>query len=177
MILIDKVDLTINSGLCVLTGETGAGKSMILESLSLLTGNRAKSSLKPEKGKSIVITALIDISHFDQVKQKLGILELNFDNEIIVKRIITDNGKSKCLINDEIVTVTTLKDIFNHIIEIHSQFSEQGLLDSNTHINILDDYGNYKEKLHELKNLWKDLTNLRYEILELKKDVQDHQNN
>ena len=177
MILIDKIDLAINSGLCVLTGETGAGKSMILESLSLLTGNRAKSSLKPEKGKSIVITALIDISHFDQVKQKLSILELNFDNEIIVKRIIRDNGKSKCFINDEIVTVATLKDIFNHIIEIHSQFSEQGLLDSKTHINILDDYGNYKEELHELKNVWKDLTNLRYELTQLKNDVEDQQNN
>ena len=158
LLLIDKIDLSLDRGLCVLTGETGAGKSMILDSLNLITGERAKSGLRPESGKVLSVSALIDVGRFSFVKSKLDELGINYDNEILVKRIISDDGRSKCFINENLVTSSTLKLLFNDIIEIHSQFSEQGLLDTSTHINILDDFGTNHKNLQKLNTLWKDLT-------------------
>ena len=71
LLLIDMIDIEFNNGLCVLTGETGAGKSMILDSLSLISGERNKSSFRPEKGKISSVTAIIDISSFKYLKQKI----------------------------------------------------------------------------------------------------------
>ena len=71
LLLIDEIDIELNNGLCVLTGETGAGKSMILDSLSLISGERIKSSFRPDKGKVSSVTALIDISNFQLIKQKI----------------------------------------------------------------------------------------------------------
>ena len=130
LLLIDKIDMDIGIGLCVLTGETGAGKSMILESLELLSGRRIKSNVRPENNNKTIITALIDISKFEEIKNYLIEQEINVDNEITVKRIIEKDGKSKAMVNDNIVSLSTLKKIADHTIEIHSQFSEQGLLDS-----------------------------------------------
>ena len=99
LLLIDKIDLSLDRGLCVLTGETGAGKSMILDSLNLITGERAKSGLRPENGKVLSVSALVDIQNFIFVKNKLDELGINYDDEILVKRTISDDGKSRCFIN------------------------------------------------------------------------------
>ena len=126
------------------------GKSMILDSLNLITGERAKSGLRPENGKVLSVSALVDIQNFIFVKNKLDELGINYDDEILVKRTISDDGKSRCFINENLVTSGTLKLLFNDIIEIHSQFSEQGLLDTSTHINILDDFGTNLQNLQKL---------------------------
>ena len=157
LLLIDMIDIEFNNGLCVLTGETGAGKSMILDSLSLISGERNKSSFRPEKGKISSVTAIIDISNFKYLKQKLLNLGIDCDDEIIIKRIISDNGKSKSFINDSLISLNILKEISNNLFEIHSQFSEQGLLDSSTHINILDEFGDYSDTKIKLKTYWDDL--------------------
>ena len=174
LLLIDQVDLSFEHGLCVLTGETGAGKSMILDSLNLITGERAKSSFKPNNGKPMSVSALIDITNFTKVKETLKELEINCEDEILVKRVINTDGKNRCFINENIVTTTILKSIFSNIIEIHSQFSEQGLLDTNTHINILDDAGNYQNKIIKLNKLWENLqiAKVDYEELINKSEVQ-----
>ena len=94
--------------------------------------------------------------------------------KILVKRVINTDGKNRCFINENIVTTTILKSIFSNIIEIHSQFSEQGLLDTNTHINILDDAGNYQNKIIKLNKLWENLqiAKVDYEELINKSEVQ-----
>ena len=175
LLLIDKIDLSLDRGLCVLTGETGAGKSMILDSLNLITGERAKSGLRPENGKILSISALVDVDDFIFVKSKLDELGINYDNEIIVKRTISDDGRSKCFINENLVTSGTLKLLFSDIIEIHSQFSEQGLLDTSTHINILDDFSDNINNLQKLNKLWKDLTDAKKEFENLNEEKQDQQ--
>ena len=177
LLLIDKIDLSLDRGLCVLTGETGAGKSMILDSLNLITGERAKSGLRPENGKVLSVSALVDVDDFIFVKSKLDELGINYDNEIIVKRTISDDGRSKCFINENLVTSGTLKLLFSDIIEIHSQFSEQGLLDTSTHINILDDFGDNINNLQKLNKLWKDLTDAKKEFENLNEEKQNQQRN
>ena len=157
LILIQHIEINFQNGLSVFTGETGAGKSMILDSLSLISGGRTKSSIKPEKGKKTIITAIIDIYHFTEIKVKLDNIGIETDNEIIIKRILDEYGKSKSFINDTPVSLNTLKDVTDGVIEIHSQFSEQGLLDNTTHIDTLDNFGTNKDILSKLKEIWEDL--------------------
>ena len=111
------------------------------------------------------------------VKNKLDELGINYDDEILVKRTISDDGKSRCFINENLVTSGTLKLLFNDIIEIHSQFSEQGLLDTSTHINILDDFGTNINNLQKLNKLWKDLTEAKKEFENLNEEKQNQQRN
>ncbi len=183
LMLIDKIEMDIGIGLCVLTGETGAGKSMILESLELLSGRRVKPNLRPENGKKTIISAIIDISKFNEVQKLLDKLDIDFDSELIIKRIIDADGKSKAMINDNLVSLSTLKEIAVNIIEIHSQFSEQGLLDNSTHIDTLDDFGNYRNDLKILSEIWfnynqikKKFLNekLRFEEIENEKESYSH---
>ena len=81
---------------------------------------------------------------------------LGIDNgeDVVIKRIIESDGKGKALINENVVSLSTLKDLSKNIIEIHSQFSEQGLLDNSTHIKTLDDFGGYENELKELSDSW-----------------------
>ena len=110
----------------------------------------------PENNNKTVITALIDISKFEEIKNYLIEQEINVDNEITVKRIIERTEKAKAMVNDNIVSLSTLKKIADYTIEIHGQFSEQGLLDSNTHLKTLDDFGQYQGELLALSKLWKE---------------------
>ena len=157
LLLIDEIDIELNNGLCVLTGETGAGKSMILDSLGLISGERIKASFKPEKGKTSSVSAIIDISNFEFLKHELQELGIDCDDEILIKRIITDNGKSKSFINDNLISLNILKKISSNLVEIHSQFSEQGLLDSNTHIDTLDEFGDYLDSKIMIEQFWQSL--------------------
>ena len=157
LMLIDKIEMDFGIGLCVLTGETGAGKSMILESLELLSGRRVKTNIRSDNGQKTVITALVEISKYTLIKNVLDELDINVEDEIIIKRIIDSDGKSKALINDNLVSLTTLKAITSNLFEIHSQFSEQGLLDNSTHMSTLDDFGNYQSELKKLSETWLEL--------------------
>ena len=172
LILIQNIEIFFQNGLCILTGETGAGKSMILDSLSLITGGRTKSSIKPEKGKKTIVTAQIDISNFPDIKKDLNKLDIAVEDDLIIKRTVSDDGKSKSFINDYLVSLSTLKQATNGVIEIHSQFSEQGLLDSSTHINTLDDYGIKKEDLIQLKNLWEQVKKIKEEYELFSKEIE-----
>ena len=172
LILIQNIEIFFQNGLCILTGETGAGKSMILDSLSLITGERTKSSIKPEKGKKTIVTAQIDISNFPDIKKDLNKLDIAVEDDLIIKRTVSDDGKSKSFINDYLVSLSTLKQATNGVIEIHSQFSEQGLLDSSTHINTLDDYGVKKEDLIQLKNLWEQVKKIKEEYELFSKEIE-----
>ena len=176
LLLIDEIDIELNNGLCVLTGETGAGKSMILDSLSLISGERIKSSFRPEKGKISSVVAIIDISNFQFLKQEIINLGINCDDEILVKRTIHDNGKSKAFINDNLISLNILKNILNNLIEIHSQFSEQGLLDSNTHIFTLDEFGNYSDSINKVKKFWKQLLDSKKNFENKKKELESVKN-
>ena len=172
LLLINEIDIVFNNGLCVLTGETGAGKSMILDSLGLISGERIKSSFKPEKGVTSSVSAIIDISNFKFLKLELFNLGIDCEDEILIKRIITDNGKSKSFINDNLVSLNVLKKISNNLFEIHSQFSEQGLLDSNTHIDTLDEFGDYLDNKIKIADCWKSLLESKKQFENKKEELQ-----
>ncbi len=149
--IIDNITVDFKRGLNIITGETGAGKSLIIDSLSLICGNRfSKDIIKTGKDYCFVE---IMISNDD----------VESDN-IIVSRQITCTGKNKCKINGRMVTVNELKNYMESVINIHGQNENQNLLDENNHIKYLDEYS--KDKLSVLKEKYEKLYN-EYVLLKL----------
>ena len=147
VVLIDKLDLDFKPGLSVLTGETGAGKSILLDSLGLLLGNRAETNLIRQGEEKLSVTGIFSIPQHPEFKSVLEKYDLEAEDEVIIKRNLTTEGKSKIFFNDQPVSAKTLKEIGHFLVEIHGQFDNQGLLNPSNHLDILDAYGNYKETL------------------------------
>ena len=161
IVLIEKLDISLNSGLIVFSGETGAGKSIILTSLSLAIGKRGDQGLI-RQGKnegSVVVEFEIDNSH--PVYSKLKDSNLLDSNDLLIRRIISKDGKSKAFINDSPVTIGYLQQIGSYILEIHGQNEKIGLLDPSSHLRILDKFGQYIDLKSKIRNAYVSYTKLK----------------
>lgn len=155
VVLIDKLDLEFGQGLSVLTGETGAGKSILLDSLGLVLGNRAENSLIRNGEDKLSVTAIFDNQSSNLLLQKLlSENELEGSDEIILKRTLDRSGKSKIFINDQPISLRLLKEIGMMLVEIHGQYDNQGLLNPINHKAILDAWGQYPDLLHKTALVW-----------------------
>tara|TARA_B100000989_G_scaffold279174_1_gene241570 strand:+ start:1834 stop:3504 length:1671 start_codon:yes stop_codon:yes gene_type:complete len=179
VVLINKLEIDFNQGLCVLTGETGAGKSIILNSLGLAIGYRANYSYRQDNEKTTEIVAIFSVIDNPKIKHLLKSfgLEENADNQIILKRQLLRDNKSKAYINEQVVSLNTLKTVGSHLIEIQSQFSEQGLLDSSTHINVLDEYGNLEPYINQVRKNWEMLEKFKEKLNLLISEYEKVKNN
>lgn len=151
VVLIDSLDIDFSSGLIVLTGETGAGKSILLDSLGLLLGNRGDSSLIRSGTDKLSVTGVFEVNHENGIYDLAKEYDLEVDGEIIIKRTITADGKGKIWFNDQIITLKLLRELSQYLIEIHGQHDNQGLLNPATHCNILDNYGGFAKELSAVK--------------------------
>lgn len=140
--IIDDISITFNDGLTVLTGETGAGKSIIIDAVELLAGGRASVDFVRYGEAKAEIVGLFSIEDEDHpALNKFTTYGIDIeDNMITLERTITSKGKSICRVNGKIVTLTILKEIGQTIINIHSQHDTIHLMDANTHIQLLDMY-------------------------------------
>lgn len=156
VVLIDKLDLNFNNGLNVFTGETGAGKSILLDSLSLVLGARADSGLVRYGQNQLSVSAVFQPQKTSDVYRLLSEHDICCDDsgEIILKRIVTQDGKSKAYINDEPVSVSFLKSIGDFLVEIHGQFSSHQLLNPTTHITVLDSYAQNEQEKEVVRQNW-----------------------
>ena len=177
IVLIDDLEIDFGCGLCVLTGETGAGKSIILDSLCLVIGSRANYSLRPDNNKITEIISIFSEITDTLIKENLREFGIPENSEIILKRQLTPDGKSKAFINDHLVSLMTLKKIGSQLIEIEGQFSEQGLLDTSSHIHILDGYGDYKKELDSLRDSWEDFQNSKKLLNDINSNYEKDINN
>lgn len=148
IVLIEQATIPFAQGLCVLSGETGAGKSILLDSLGLATGNRAEARLVRAGKEQGVVTAEFDISGHPRIPQMLAELGLEAEGDmLIIRRILATDGKSRCFVNDQPVSVAALKAIGEELVEIHGQHDQRGLLDPSSHRDLLDAYGGlHKER-------------------------------
>lgn len=155
VVLIDKLDLEFKSGLSVLTGETGAGKSILLDSLGLVLGNRAEASMIRQGADKLSVSAVFELS---AENKELAVLldeyEIETSDELLIKRTLNRDGKGKIFINDQPVGARLLKEIGRYLVEIHGQFDNQGLLNPANHRDVLDAFGNYKTTAEEVKKCW-----------------------
>lgn len=137
IVLIEKLNLEFGGGLNILTGETGAGKSILLDALSLALGARSDTGLIRHGCENASVIATFDYVP-SATKTLLSEQEIDYDNELILRRTLNTDGKSKAWINDIPVSIKTLKAVGDTLVEIHGQFANHALLDQGTHLPTLD---------------------------------------
>ncbi len=147
--IIDNLHVEFSSGLIALTGETGAGKSIIIDALNLILGGRADANFIRTGETSATVESIFEIKDLET----LGILKelgISSDNgEIVLRRTISSSGKNRCLVNDSTVTVGVLATLGNRLVDIHGQHDHQALLNPEIHVDILDLYGKTTEERKE----------------------------
>lgn len=164
--IIDKLQLDLNSGFSVITGETGAGKSILLGALSLILGNRADTSVLNDKSKKCIVEGEVSLSQkFDSF---FSLHDLDYDENTIIRREISSNGKSRAFINDTPVSLTVLKNLAVQLIDIHSQSQSLLLKSSNFQIDVLDAFSDNEPNLSSYKVLYTKYKAKKTELEELK---------
>ncbi len=156
VVLIDRLDIDFAAGFGVLTGETGAGKSILLDSLGLVLGKRAETSLIRRGADKLAVTAVFDNLTNNDLKNLLAENEIEFAEELMIKRVLSSSGVGKIFVNDQPVSAKLLKDIGKYLVEIHGQFDNQGLLNPANHLSVLDEFGGYNELLSATKSSFAD---------------------
>ena len=167
IVLIEKLKLNYDTGFSVFSGETGAGKSIILSSLGLAIGMRADFSLIRKGESEGVVIAEFQINKEHLAYKKIIDHGLNSGNDLILRRVLSRDGVSKAFVNDNLVTANFLKEIGLILVEIHGQNEKIGLLDPSNHIKILDRYSNSDKKLLEVYKSFSNYKKLRKILSEL----------
>lgn len=164
--LIEKINIDFPQGLSVITGETGAGKSILLGALSLIAGNRADTSALSDKTKKCIVEAEFLIKDY-QLNDYFAFHELDYGEQTVIRREISPEGKSRAFINDTPVTLGQLKELGFRLIDIHSQHETLALNESEYQISVVDAYANmlkdvstYSVDFKRYKNLERTLSEL-----------------
>jgi DNA repair protein RecN len=168
--IIDELDINFSDGLTVMSGETGSGKSIIIDAIGQLIGMRASSDYVRHGEKKAIIEGIFDI---DESKDAINILEslaIDVDEDfLLVKREIFSSGKSICRINNQTVTLQDLRKVMQELLDIHGQHETQSLLKQKYHLQLLDDYADnhYSDLLNQYQLSYNQYKNKRKELEEL----------
>ena len=141
VVIIERLDLAFAEGLSVLTGETGAGKSILLDALGLAIGERSDSSLIRAGADKATVTASFEIDSVHPVRDLLDERGIDVDGPLVLRRTLGRDGRSRAFINDQPTSVGLMREIGAALVEVHGQFDQRGLLDPATHRTILDAFG------------------------------------
>jgi len=159
--LIENISVDFTKGLSVLTGETGAGKSIIIGAIDLLLGERASVSSVRNGQKTCVITATFDISSNKQINSILEKYGLEQTKELIIRRQLDASGKSKAYINDTPVSLVALTETGKYLVDFYAQHKSNMLFDNNYQMQLIDEIAENKKLLTELNDKYKILTDLQ----------------
>ena len=170
--IIDDATVEFNRGFNVLTGETGAGKSIIINALSLALGERAASEYVRSGEKEALIEALFEIPPRTTIpaKQMIEDMGINTAGGIILKRVISSQGKSRAYINNSLANVQTLSEISGSIIDIHGQYEHQSLLSPENQLDLLDLFGGLTKEREEVGNDFNSFSSLKHQIKTLERE-------
>lgn len=139
--LIERLNVDFNSGLNIITGETGAGKSIIIDALSLVLGERADTDVVRRGSEKAIVEAVFAVTGNKKLKTLFAENELEWSDELILRREVSTKGQSRCFVNDSPATLALLKEIGNLLVDLHGQHEHQSLLRTETHIDVLDEFG------------------------------------
>ncbi|MCI5047276.1 MAG: DNA repair protein RecN [Aquisalinus sp.] len=170
IVLIERLTIPLAEGLTALTGETGAGKSIMLDALGLAMGGRADKSLVRQGATSGSVSAAFDVPAGHDVWQLLAgngfVDDVREQGEIILRRVQEADGRSRAYINDQPVSVSLLKTVGAALIEVHGQHAGQGFLEVAMHRSLLDTYGKLRRQVTLVGNAWQDLQHTREVLAE-----------
>ncbi|WP_208440498.1 DNA repair protein RecN [Bartonella raoultii] len=155
IVLIEMLDIHFTAGLSVLTGETGAGKSILLDALSLALGGRGDASLVRHGADRGQVTAVFDVPVSHPVRQ--FIRENGFDDEgdIILRRVQSRDGRSRVFINDQVASVSLMRNVGRQLVEIHGQHDDRALVDVATHRQLLDAFGGIEDETENVRQCYR----------------------
>jgi DNA repair protein RecN (Recombination protein N) len=154
IVLIDKLDLDFAKGLAVLTGETGAGKSILLDAFALALGARGDAGLVREGAEQGQVIAVFDVPARHPARALLKEQGIEAEDDLILRRIQSIDGKTRAFINDQPVSVQTLRSLGAALVEIHGQHDDRALVDAATHRTLLDAYAAIEDEAAEVARLW-----------------------
>ncbi len=166
-ILIDELDIQFNEGLTIITGETGAGKSVLLGALGLILGQRADAGALLDKKKKCIIEGVFAIENYS-LQKFFKEHELDYESETGLRREITVDGKSRAFINDTPVNLSVLRELADTLVDIHSQHETLTIANSRFQLSVVDAFAGHEKKLVSFKNLFNDHTKLSATLDELK---------
>ena len=173
MALIKELNIEFDEGLNVLTGETGAGKSIIIEAIDLILGGYTSSDLIRDEEDSLVVEGLFLLA--PQEKELIGNLNLDIEiideeGDLLIRREVNKKGRNKCWINQKLVNLSLIQDIGNILVDLHGQHNHQSLLDSSRHIDLMDNLGGdriikYRKELSDTYRMWRDKKKKLFQLI------------
>ena len=164
IVLIEKLNLDWRGGLCTLTGETGAGKSILLDALALATGARGDAGLVRDGAAQGTVTAVFELAGNTEITDILDENGLAQDGQLILRRVQSRDGRSRAFVNDEPVSVNLLKKIGSALVEIHGQNESQSLTDSATQLGLLDVFARHADEVRQLAEYYRTMRHCREQL-------------
>ncbi len=165
--LIEHIKIEFYPGLNIITGETGAGKSILIYALSLLLGERASSEVVRKGAVKSFVEGVFDVKDNLSIKEIFENNEIEFQDELIIRREISQKGNNRCFVNDTPVPLNVIKELGDVLVDLHGQHEHQSLLRTETHIDFLDNYSNNVSLLNDYRTIFKELKSKENELKEL----------
>jgi len=174
--IVEALDIELEPGLSVLTGETGAGKSILLDALGLALGDRADSTVIRHGESRAEISVTFDTSNAKNAEAWLKEHELDSEHECIIRRTVSEKGPSKAFINGKPATVQQLRELAEMLVDLHGQHEHQSLMKAEVQQQLLDDYAAHQELVNKVSSSFKEWNKLNTEFKKLNsaKNEQDH---
>ena len=154
IVLIDRLDIDFAAGLAVLTGETGAGKSILLDAFALALGARGDQALVRQGAEQGQVTAVFEVERAHPARVLLAANDIPAEDELILRRVQFADGRTRAFINDQPVSVQVMKELGTALVEIHGQHDERALVDAATHRRLLDAFGALEGDAAKVAGLW-----------------------
>ncbi len=172
--LVDHVSLQLREGLNLLTGETGSGKSIIVDALGLLVGAKAQAEMVRTGCDKAIVSGLFEVSEAEPLRNLLEESGLEFDPEgLIVRREIIQGGRGRAFINNQMAPVAFLRKLGKHFVDIHGQSDQQSLFSRDSQLRFLDLCADHRDSLSEIKELYQEIERRCEQILHLKQSEQE----
>lgn len=182
--LLEQISIEFEKGLNIITGETGAGKSILIDAMSLLLGERASNEVIRKGAEKAIVEGIFSTDNNKKIDRLLEQNEIEKSDELIVRRELSVKGSNRCFLNDTPVALNVIKEVGNLLVDLHGQHEHQSLLRTETHIEFLDEFGSleqsladYKKEYEKFNTLLKELSELRAKenLLKEKKDLYEFQ--
>ena len=166
--LIEHISVEFGGELNIITGETGAGKSILIDAMGLLLGERAATEVVRKGANKSVVEGIFNIEENKNVKKLLEDNDIEYYPELILRREISLKGSNRCFANDTPVSLSIIKELGNLLVDLHGQHEHQSLLRTETHINYLDEFGDYDDLMIKYRKTYDDLVRTERELNSLK---------